>query len=146
VTLWRTTTAVSTEAELRAAFGDSDETKIDLASNITLGGGGCSTGSEVTRTGGSALTVDGHGFTVQQSCLFGVFRQVSTSAALTFQNITITGGNRTGDGGGIESIGPVTVSNSTSANNTASSGRGWRLLWRRHCDRLDDQRQQCQRR
>ena len=86
---------VSTEEELRAEFGSPGETNIDLAADIILDD--CTDPvnfGEVTRSAPTAaMTVDGHGFTVTQTCpTAGVFGQYG-DFALTFQNITITGGH-----------------------------------------------------
>jgi hypothetical protein len=81
-------TVVSNEAELRAAFGNATETQIDLANDITLTA--CADGA-VSRNSTTALTLDGHGFAITQTCPERVIRNDGTGA-LTIRNVTITGG------------------------------------------------------
>ncbi len=128
---WLSTPAgavVSNEAELRLAFGDPSATAIDLANDITLSDCASNFG-EVTRVSPTtALTLDGHGFTVTQTCpTAGVFGQ-NGDFALTFQNVTITGGNQDNNttcyGGAIRTSSPVTVINSTIRGNSASCAGG----------------------
>jgi hypothetical protein len=121
-------TTVSTEAQLRTAFTNASETQVDLANDITLTD--CiSNFGEITRNSNTALTLDGHGFTVTQTCpIGGVFGQ-SGGAATTFQNITITGGNQDNPtfscfGGAIRASAPVTVLNSNIVGNSAGCAGG----------------------
>jgi hypothetical protein len=115
-------TTVSTEAELRAAFGDAAETQIDLAADIdvTCGGGG-----ELVRNSATALTIDGHGFTVTGTCPDdGIFDQEGTGP-LTLTDIVLTGGDTDGSGCAVFSNGDVTVTDATvTANGAASAGGG----------------------
>jgi hypothetical protein len=120
---------VSDEAELRAAFTNASETQIDLDSDINLVD--CSDATavgEVRRNSNTALTIDGHGFQVRQTCpTAGVFGQ-SGGAAITFQNIFITGGhqdnNDTCYGGGIRASAPIIVLNSSVVGNSAACAGG----------------------
>jgi hypothetical protein len=121
--------AVSTEAQLRSAFANPSATAIDLDNDIVLSD--CTSNfGEVTRVNPTtALTLDGHGHTVTQTCpTAGVFGQ-NGDFPLTFQNVAITGGNQDNDttcyGGAIRTSSPVTVINSTiSGNSAACSGGG----------------------
>ena len=120
-------TNVSTEAALRAAFGDPAETKIDLDADISLSD--CSEGAaDVTRTGDADLILDGHGHTITQTCDNRVFE--IDGAAVTVQNITITGGdasfNTTKVGGGIAHFGPglLSVVDSVITGNHGGEGGG----------------------
>jgi hypothetical protein len=113
-------TTVSTEAELRAAFGETDETQIDLAASINLD---CvdSAGGAVVRDSTTPLTLDGHGFVLRQTCTeaeSGVMIQNGTGA-LILEDVTITGGDAAVDGGGVFALGPVTVVDSEIFNNEA---------------------------
>ena len=120
--------AVSTEAQLRSAFGDPSATTIDLDNDIVLSDCASNFG-EVTRDGPTtALTLDGHGHTVTQTCpTAGVFGQ-NGDFPLTFENVTITGGHQDNNitcyGGGIRTSSPVTVINSTIRGNSASCAGG----------------------
>jgi hypothetical protein len=116
-------TTVTDETTFRAAWINAAETQIDLAADITLtcGGGGVSVRNSTT-----AVSLDGHGHTIRQTCANnGVLRQTSTGA-VTFANVTITGGTITGAGGGgfLSNGGALTVTNSIITNNTTDSTGG----------------------
>jgi hypothetical protein len=116
-----TYTNVNTEAGLRTAFGDSSATLIDLTANITLTN--CGAGP-VSRSSSTALVVNGDSHTVTQTCPDSVFSQ-ALAGSLTFQNITITGGDINGallEGGGIFAGSSVTVTNSTITANSLTGG------------------------
>jgi predicted outer membrane repeat protein len=115
-------TTVSDEASLRAAFGDPNETQIDLAADIALSSI-CPDGS-VGRNSGMPLVVNGHGHTVTQTCTSGVSGvfQVINGTTMTFENITITGGHTAGNGGGVSIGGSPTFIDATVSGNTASGG------------------------
>ncbi len=121
-------TTVSTEAQLRAAF-DTDSS-IVLANDINLTD--CGSGDVTRNTGGTALVLDGAGHTVTQTCTgFRVFFNATTDA-LTFKNVTITGGNVNdfSGGGGIhlDNHSDLTVINSAIVNNlTCEQGGGIEL-------------------
>jgi Putative pectate lyase-like adhesive domain len=114
---------VSTEAELQTAFADATETSIVLANSIDLT---CAGGGDLDRNSATALTVDGNGFTIRQTCVGERVMQNSGSGALTLNAVTITGGtNSSGNGGGILSSAPVTITNSdVTGNTTAVNGGG----------------------
>lgn len=118
-------TTVTDEATFRAAWSDVNETQIDLAADITLT---CPGGAAV-RGATTALTLDGHGHSITQSCPGNRVLAQNGTGALTIQNVTITGGNTTGitdDGAGILSSAPLTLRRSTITNNhlTGSSSFG----------------------
>ena len=119
-------TNVATESGLRTAFGDATATQIDLSADITLVT--CPNGA-VIRSSATAVVVDGHGHTVTQTCATGtseVFSQ-TLAGALTFQNLTITGGHNAAlPGGGIatNTSGNVSLINSTVSGNTSPGGSG----------------------
>ncbi len=50
--------------------------------------------------------------------------EIETDSDATFDDITITGGNVSGDGGGIFNDGTLTVTNSTFSGNSAVDGGG----------------------
>jgi pectate lyase-like protein len=114
---------VSTEAELQAAFADANETSIVLANSIDLTCGG---GGDLDRSSATALTIDGNGFTIRQTCPGERVMQQAGSGALTLNGVTITGGtNSSGNGGGIQASAPVTLTNSlVTGNTTAVNGGG----------------------
>jgi predicted outer membrane repeat protein len=114
---------VSTEAELQTAFADGTETSIVLANSIDLTCGG---GGDLDRNSATALTVDGNGFTIRQTCAGERVMQQQGSGPFTLNAVTITGGsNSSGNGGGILSSAPVTLTNSdVTENTTAVNGGG----------------------
>ena len=112
---------VSNEAELKAAFAT--DTQIDLQADIVLTD--CTGGGAVERTAAvtDPVTVDGHGHTLLQTCADNVFLQ-DGSGLFTVQNLTITGGHATGNGGGIFAAGPLTVQRTTISGNRANAAGG----------------------
>jgi hypothetical protein len=114
-------TTVSTEAELKAAFAA--DTTIDVAADIVLTD--CTGGGAVLRTAAvtDPVTVDGHGHTIRQTCAANVFIQ-NGSGELTMQNLTITGGHTSGNGGGIFAAGPLTATHTRIVDNGADKTGG----------------------
>jgi hypothetical protein len=114
-------TSVSNEAQLRAAFGDGSETTITLTADVALTDCGAG-GGDVDRDSAAALTLDGGGHTVAQTCAGErVFEQAGTGA-LTFSDITVTGGDLTGSapsGGGLLAGGDVDLEGATITGNQA---------------------------
>jgi hypothetical protein len=116
---------VSTEEELRTAFGDVTETSIVLANDIVLDD--CAAGDLNRTLVGPPiplLTLDGAGFTITQTC---DDRVLQTEGDLTLLNVTITGGNRlNSSGGGIllgdDGTASLIVRNSTITDNHATGG------------------------
>jgi hypothetical protein len=119
--------SVSNEAEFRNAWTDPNESQIDLANDIDLTCTNMVTGNGVSvRTSTTtAITVDGHGHTLRQTCTTGTNNGVlrhNGTAAVALQNITITGG-RAERGGGYRATesADITVTNSTITGNIASA-------------------------
>jgi predicted outer membrane repeat protein len=112
-------TTANDETSFRNAWTTAGTTEIDLQNDITFATPCTST---AVRSSTTALTVNGNGHTLTlcTNAVGGVLAQNSTGA-LTFQNITVTGGTATtGFGGAIDSNAAVTVTNSTfTHNNTA---------------------------
>lgn len=111
-------TTVTTEAELRDAFAN--DAAVDLGADITLTD--CAAGADggllrpVTNT--DPVTIDGHGFTITQTCASNVILQNST-AALTVRNLTVTGGSTINGGGGVSAQGDLTIEDSVLTGNRA---------------------------
>jgi hypothetical protein len=110
---------VSTEADLRLAFDT--ESEVTLANDITLVD--CEEGDVDRDAGGTAVVVDGAGFTITQTCPLdsenGVL-DVNTNDAITLRNITLTGGATEDAGGGLDAEdGDVVIENSTIVDNVA---------------------------
>ena len=113
---------VTDEASFRAAWTTGSTSEIALANDITFTTP-CSPGAAV-RASTTALTVNGNGHTLtlctDTADGFGVLRQAD-AGALTFQNVTVTGGTAVAGSGGAISApsSAVAVTNSTFTNNTA---------------------------
>ncbi len=110
------------QANIDAALGTSDTivfdttqmgtTTITLAQGLLELTGGTGT---ITINGGGPITVSGN----DANTVF----QVDSTAAAFFTDLTIQDGNAgSGNGGGIDNAGTLTVSNSTFSDNSASSG------------------------
>jgi hypothetical protein len=114
---------VTTEAELRAAFAA--DTTVDLAADITLTDCTAGDGGSVLRpdTNTDPVTLDGHGFTITQTCASNVIVQNAT-APFTVRNVTVTGGNTDGSGGGVFSLGDLTIEDSVLTGNRADGAGG----------------------
>jgi hypothetical protein len=117
------TTSVATEAELRAALANPATTGIVLANDIDLSD--CTpSGGDLDRAG--AITIDGAGFTVRQTCP-GERVLESTFGTLTLENVTITGGDQTATsdptsvlGGGVRAANDLVLDDTTVTGNTVS--------------------------
>jgi hypothetical protein len=116
---------VNSEAGLRAAFADTAETTINLTADVTLTCPG-----ELNRPANSvALTVNGGGFTIRQTCAgVRVIGSGSPVGALTLNDVTITGGSQAGGGsqtgGGLFWGGEVVLANTTVTGNRVESTTG----------------------
>jgi predicted outer membrane repeat protein len=111
------TTTVHNATELQNAF-NSDETSIVLANDIAVT-------SAITRdnTHNAAVIVDGGGFTITSDGSDRIFTD-DGSGKLTLQDVTLTGGSISSDGGAVFAAGDVTVSGATFTGNHASDGYG----------------------
>jgi len=116
---------VSNEAELRAAFGDVNETEIVLTADVTLID--CSAGGgDVDRVDGDPLTLRGQGFTIEQTCADESVIELEGTNDVEMLGVTITGGDVAGLGGGIYTRnGELLISQSSIVdNNAVGSGGG----------------------
>jgi hypothetical protein len=115
------------EATFRTEFANAAQTQIDLTADITLTCG-APTNDAAVRTDGVALLVDGHGFSITQTCAgSGVLENVGNAAgALTLTNVTISGGTKTQssdtviNGGGVYSITGLTLNGVVVTGNTVT--------------------------
>ncbi len=116
-------TTVSDEASFVAAWENNAETQIDLSADVTIT---CATGVPL-RNSTTPVTVDGHGFTIEQTCAgFGVLDQDNTGL-VTLANVTLTGGDDTNGGssggGALHTFGDVMLINATlTGNHTNNEG------------------------
>ena len=105
------------------AGGDTITFNLAAGSAITLTSAELALTQSVTITGPTGGTI-----TVQRSAAGGTtnFRIFSVAAnkIVGISNLTVSGGNVGGDGGGIFNSGTITLTNSTVSGNTASSGGG----------------------
>ena len=125
------TTPVPGACTLRDAFAAANGVNAPQTINITVPGPINLTQGELLYNGGggnNALIVNGNVVPVNQATGGArVFNSTSTGL-LTLNGMTITGGNVSsadGAGGAVDSIGPLTITNSTvSHNSSASTGTG----------------------
>jgi Putative pectate lyase-like adhesive domain len=110
----------------RTAWATQATGTIDLSADVVLGctdGGG---DGVALRNVGAPIVVDGHGHTITQTCRVGTNNGVLDQTGegdVTLQNLTLTGGQTNGDGGGLDMQEPdtpsLTIINSTFAGNSA---------------------------
>jgi predicted outer membrane repeat protein len=108
--------SVSDEAGFTAAWTSGATTTIDLANDITLT---CTSGTP-TRSSTTAVTVDGHGHTLTQSCAAKMVLEQTSTGSVTLENLTVTGGQR----GGLFSDGPVSVDHGVFTGNSTTTEGG----------------------
>ena len=105
------------------AFTDGGVTQIDLTANIVIDSSGFNGCDQMTRSNGAdALVIDGHGHSITKAAECEgerIFRSYASNP-ITFQNVTVSGGVKEGNGGGaLKADGPVNVVNSTFSHNQA---------------------------
>ena len=77
------------------------------------------------RTSANALTLDGGGHTLTQACANNRVMTGGGAGALTLQNITVTGGDVDGFGGGVLwEVGVVVQSSTITGNSATEEGGG----------------------
>jgi predicted outer membrane repeat protein len=110
-------TPVGTEAELRTAFSDSDETSILLTADIAIEQ--CAFG--LLRNSATAVVVDGGGHSLTQTCPNRRVFLSQGTGTLTIRNLTVSGGRSPTDtdGGALNAAGDVVVENATFTDNQA---------------------------
>lgn len=113
---------VGTEAALRAAFADPDETLITLTADIAISD--CGAGS-LTRTSSTDLTLEGAGHEISMvGCPGPRLFTNAGSSTLTIRDTTLTGAAATEDGGAVWSSGPVLFEGCTLTGNTSAGDGG----------------------
>ncbi|OWY61829.1 hypothetical protein B7486_61700, partial [cyanobacterium TDX16] len=111
---------VSTEAELRAAFADGAETEISLQGDIQLTD--CGEG-DLDRNSATPLTILGNGFAIEQTCPGERVMEQVGEGAIAIEDLTVTGGSlAVTSGGGIDTEGALTVTDSVITDNEALGG------------------------
>ena len=119
----------ATEAELRAAIADVAEDVITLEADITITScedtGTDEDWGDLDRVDGAPLVIEGAGHTLTQSCAGESVLEFEGTNDVTINDLTITGGNKTGLGGGIYfRDGTLDVNDSTLVDNQATGSGG----------------------
>ena len=111
---------VANATDLASNFNNASVTSIVMTDDITI-----DCGHLLNRDSANPLTLDGAGHTLTQGCANnGVMHGVGLGA-LTLQDITVTGGDSPGSGGGVDWLADVTVVNARiTENHSESSGGG----------------------
>ncbi|MEM9515591.1 MAG: choice-of-anchor Q domain-containing protein [Actinomycetota bacterium] len=117
---------VNSEAGLRAAFDDVAETEITLTGDVVLSD--CGVGALVRPVGAVALVINGGGFTLSQTCT-GERVITNEGGSLELRDLTVTGGSLdvgAGEafGGGVYSVGAMTLVDAVVAGNRADGSLG----------------------
>ena len=121
---------------LREAFAEAEDdgepTTVVLATGATYLLDDCTgTGGDLQSFTAQALTIDGNGATIEQTCAGQ--RVIDVNAPqFTIEDVTITGGDTTEAGGGVNANGPVTITNARFIDNhsvTNDSGGGGLRAW-----------------
>ena len=122
--------SVGSEADLRAAitcFNAIDVAgsyTISLTNNISLTAATVVINNDNSITG-AELIIEGDGHTIDGQDIVNVRPlQVAANTTVSIQNLTITGGNSSDNGGAIHNAGVLTITNSTLSDNSANSGGG----------------------
>lgn len=119
---------VVTEHQLRRAWADPTRTRIDLGADIALRD--CATGDPM-RESPYPLVLDGHGFTIRQTCFEKrVLRQDGTGW-LDIRDVTLTRGGSDGPGAALTSRGEIVMSDCVVKQNLAEEPGGGVFSMRR---------------
>jgi hypothetical protein len=117
---------VTDDAGFRSAWTTQATGTIDLGADIVLGCTGVSGAGVSVRNLATPIVVDGHGHSITQTCRTGAHNgvlQQNGEGDVTLQNLTVTGGQTTDNGGGFNMENPhtpsLTIINSTIAGNQA---------------------------
>jgi hypothetical protein len=115
-------TAVTTEAEFTTAWEANGTSSIELSNDITLT---CDSGAPF-RNSATGIVIEGNGFTLRQTCPDSQVMSSHGTGAVTFRNLTVTGGDASGatPGGAILAFGDLTVEHSTITDNHAEFSGG----------------------
>lgn len=114
-------TAVSSEAELRAAWADPRRSKIDLTADVTLRD--CERGDPI-RESSYPMLVDGHGHAIRQSCFEQrLLRQDGTGYVL-LRGLTLSRGGSDGPGAAVTTRGEITLEDCVVRQNLAEEPGG----------------------
>jgi hypothetical protein len=124
----RSAPTVTTELELRRAWADATRTRIDLGADIALRD--CHLGDPI-RESPYPMVLDGHGFTIRQTCFEKrVLRQDGTGW-LDIRDVTLTRGGSDGPGAALTSRGEILLSDCVIRQNLAEEPGGGVFSMRR---------------
>lgn len=119
---------VTTEQQLRRAWGDPTRTRIDLGADIALRD--CARGDPM-RESPYPMLLDGHGFTIRQTCFEKrVLRQDGTGW-LDIRDVTLTRGGSDGPGAALTSRGEILLQDCVIKQNLAEEPGGGVFSMRR---------------
>lgn len=126
-----TTTDDGGTGSLRQAVADANTAggtnRIVLAPGLTYQLTDCGAGALSITAG--ALTIEGHGSTVEQTCAGDGVIGAAGNESLTVEDTIITGGDSTGGGGGIATTADLTLTHATvTGNKAAGPGGGVQVL------------------
>lgn len=119
---------VSTERQLRAAWGRADVSSIVVLDDIFLRQ--CRTGDPI-RESGRPLQLDGRGHTLRQTCFEKRLLRQDGTGPLRIANVTLTRGGTDGPGAALTSRGEVTLVDSTVTRNLSEEPGGGVFSMRR---------------
>ncbi|MCW2792084.1 MAG: hypothetical protein JWO76_1182 [Nocardioides sp.] len=120
--------AVTTEAGLRAAWADPLRQRIDLGADIVLRN--CHVGDPI-RESPYPLVLDGHGFTIRQSCFEKRLLRQDGTGYLDIRDVTLTRGGSDGPGAALTSRGEIMLSDCAVKQNLAEEPGGGVFSMRR---------------
>ncbi len=116
-TLTDAITAANTDTSVGGCIAETERDIIILRINVTL--------DQALPSITSAITIKGKGHTIDGNNGNWSVLNIAAGGSLTLNDTTVTGGNPTGDGGGIHvEFGAFTLNNSTVSNNTAGDSGG----------------------
>jgi hypothetical protein len=111
---------VGNATDLASNFNNAAVMSITMTADITI-----DCGHLLDRTSANPITLDGAGHTLTQGCANNRVMRGAGLGALTLQDITVTGGDSPGSGGGVDWAVDVTVVNAhLTENHSEASGGG----------------------
>jgi predicted outer membrane repeat protein len=120
--------SVTTESELRAAWGNPGVTAIDVNADIFLRA--CELGDPI-RESARPVLLDGHGDTLRQTCFEKRLLRQDGTGFVELRNVTLTRGGSDGPGGAVTTRGEIMVVDSKVHENLAEEPGGGIMSQRR---------------
>ncbi len=124
----RSSSFVTTEVGLRAAWADPVRRRIDLGADIALRD--CRTGDPI-RESPYPLLLDGHGHTIRQTCFEKRLLRQDGTGYLDIHDVTLTRGGSDGPGAALTSRGEISLSDCVITQNLAEEPGGGVFSMRR---------------